>query len=112
MITLYGIPFPSDEKEENQKKEEEELRDFIKKGGFNLDEKNHDENNITLIHLDPSLHLFKKKNFYSNLQEKFIYKGVVDTKVYISLIFSILLIHRAIFSKKIFVNLYTRLNVF
>ena len=55
------------------------LRDEIENEIFK--NKDSEDKTITLVHLDPSVHLYKKKQLFGFLQEKFIYKGIVSYKV-------------------------------
>ena len=72
-ITLYGIPFL----------QQDQTNDDLSAQITNLLSKYNDEtkNSHCFVDLDPSLHLFKKRRFYSFLNEKFVYKGVFDTQV-------------------------------
>lgn len=71
-MTLYGIPFSL----ENQS--DENLFAQIKNL---LSTEKEETNSNCLIHLDPSLHLYKKRKLYSFLNDKFVYKGIIETKV-------------------------------
>ena len=72
-ITLYGIPFL----------QQDQNNDDLSAQITNLLSKSNEEtkNSHCFVDLDPSLHLFKKRRFYSFLNEKFVYRGLFDTQV-------------------------------
>jgi len=62
------------------------LQEEIEKSLFEKRKEKDKNETISLIHLDPTLHLFKKRKLFNFLQDKFVYKGIIDTKVKYSII--------------------------
>lgn len=71
-MKLYGLPFLDLENENKQ--EIERVFDEIETAFQN-------RKSAVFAFLDPSLHIAQKQQLFSFLRDKFIYKGVIDTKV-------------------------------
>ena len=57
------------------------MQEEIEKSLFELKKEKDKNETVSLIHLDPTLHLYKKRKLFTFLQDKFVYKGIIDTQV-------------------------------